>query len=121
MNRASLLAAVALLLASCASFNKQCFGDGVCRVEKDGQVGWEGPPEQVAKRKGAEDKQAQQAAALDRHGRKPRSVRRRAPSGSRSWAPPRRRPRSGAVAAYQAMIGGGDAGDSRISSCPRHR
>jgi hypothetical protein len=64
MKRISLLVAFALMLASCA-YNKQCYGNGVCRIEKDGQVSWDGPPEEVAKMKGDEDKQKQQAAALD--------------------------------------------------------
>jgi hypothetical protein len=54
------------LLTACASFNKQCFGNGVCRVEKGGVVSWEGPPDKVAEMKGKEDAQKQKAAEADR-------------------------------------------------------
>lgn len=42
-----------LVLCGCASVQKTCYGDGVCRVERDGVVSWEGPPDKVAARQGA--------------------------------------------------------------------
>jgi hypothetical protein len=69
MNRSIRLTLVAgALLTACAGLNvnKQCFGDGVCRVEKNGEVTWEGPPDKVAERKGREDAQQQKAAEADR-------------------------------------------------------
>src|SRR5215469_4464695 len=40
----------ALVLCSCAGMNvkKTCYGDGVCRVENNGVVSYEGPPDKVA-------------------------------------------------------------------------
>jgi len=57
---------LAALLPACASFNKQCFGNGVCRVEKGGVVTWEGPPDKVAEMQGREDAQKQKVVEADR-------------------------------------------------------
>lgn len=67
MSRLVLSAAVcsALALSACASVNKQCFGDGVCRTETDGVVTWEGPPDKVEQRKGAEEAQKRMLAERD--------------------------------------------------------
>lgn len=67
MSRLLLTAAVstALALSACASVSKQCFGDGVCRTETNGQVTWEGPPEKVAEYQAREEAQKKAAAARD--------------------------------------------------------
>lgn len=52
-------------LSACASVNKQCFGDGVCRTETDGKVTWEGPPEKVAEYQAREE--AEKKAAAERY------------------------------------------------------
>lgn len=67
MSRLLLTAAVSLSLglSACASVNKQCFGDGVCRTETNGQVTWEGPPEKVAEYQAREEAQKKAAAARD--------------------------------------------------------
>ena len=46
----TLLVVSALVLGGCASVNvkKTCYGDGVCRVERNGVVSYEGPPDKVA-------------------------------------------------------------------------
>jgi hypothetical protein len=59
------VASLSLAISACVSFNKQCFGDGVCRTEKDGQVTWEGPPEKVAEYQAREEAQKKAAAARD--------------------------------------------------------
>ncbi|HZJ55423.1 MAG TPA: hypothetical protein VFD38_14890 [Myxococcaceae bacterium] len=53
MRLSPLLLSAPLLLGGCASVQKTCYGDGVCRVERDGVVSWEGPPDKVAARQGA--------------------------------------------------------------------
>lgn len=42
----TLVVSSALVLGGCASVNvkKTCYGDGVCRVERNGVVSFEGPP-----------------------------------------------------------------------------
>jgi hypothetical protein len=68
MQRCIRLAAVAaVLLSACAGMNvnKQCYGNGVCRVEKDGVVSWEGPPDKVAELKGKEDARNKAVADAD--------------------------------------------------------
>jgi hypothetical protein len=64
--RVLVLAAAAGLLAACAGMNvkKEC-RDGVCRVEKDGAVTFEGPPEKVAELKAKEDAKNKAAADAD--------------------------------------------------------
>jgi hypothetical protein len=52
MRLSPLLLASLLGLGGCASIHKTCYGDGVCRVERDGIVSWEGPPDKVAARQG---------------------------------------------------------------------
>jgi hypothetical protein len=63
------VARVALLslavLATGATTRKECYGD-VCRIETDGVVTWEGPPEKVAEMKAKEEARKQKAADLDR-------------------------------------------------------
>ena len=46
----ALLLSSALVVCGCASMNvkKDCYADGVCRVEKNGVVSYEGPPDKVA-------------------------------------------------------------------------
>ena len=46
----TLVVSSALVLGGCASVNvkKTCYGDGVCRVERNGVVSFEGPPDKVA-------------------------------------------------------------------------
>ena len=53
----------ALVLGGCASVQKTCYADGVCRIERDGVVSWEGPPDKVAARQGV----AQSAADAQKH------------------------------------------------------
>jgi hypothetical protein len=53
------------VLPACASFRKECYGNGVCRVEKEGVVSWEGPPDKVAELKGREDAKNKAVAAND--------------------------------------------------------
>jgi hypothetical protein len=52
MRFSSLLLTFLFVLAGCASVQKTCYADGVCRVERDGVVSWEGPPDKVAARQG---------------------------------------------------------------------
>ncbi|RPH64169.1 MAG: hypothetical protein EHM78_26845 [Myxococcaceae bacterium] len=52
MRLSPFLLAAPLVLGGCASVQKTCYGDGVCRVERDGVVSWEGPPDKVAARQG---------------------------------------------------------------------
>jgi hypothetical protein len=63
MRISPLLLAFPFALVACASVQKTCYGDGVCRVEKDGVVSWEGPPDKVAARQGV----AQSAADAQKH------------------------------------------------------
>jgi hypothetical protein len=62
------LAIAAGMLTACAGMNvkKQCYGNGVCRVEKDGVVSWEGPPDKVAELKGKEDARDKAVADADK-------------------------------------------------------
>lgn len=53
------------VLATGATTRKECYGD-VCRIEIDGVVTWEGPPDKVAEMKAKEDARKQKAADLDR-------------------------------------------------------
>jgi hypothetical protein len=70
MSRRAFLAfaAASVLAAACASLNmkKECYGDGVCRVEKNGQVTYEGPPDKLAKYQDRDRKEQEKEAALDR-------------------------------------------------------
>jgi len=59
------LSIVAPLALPGCSYNKQCFGDGVCKITKNGQTSWEGPPDKVAAYQAKEDGARQQAAELD--------------------------------------------------------
>jgi hypothetical protein len=52
MRLSPLLLSAPLVLVACASVQKTCYADGVCRVQKDGVVSWEGPPDKVAARQG---------------------------------------------------------------------
>ena len=52
MRLAPLLLSIPVALVACASIQKTCYPDGVCRVERDGVVSWEGPPDKVAARQG---------------------------------------------------------------------
>jgi hypothetical protein len=64
MRLSPLLLSVPVVALGCASVNvkKTCYGDGVCRVENNGVVSYEGPPEKVAayegKARSATDAQA---------------------------------------------------------------
>src|SRR5262249_20799002 len=53
MRVSPLLLALPFALSGCASIHKTCYADGVCRIERDGVVSWEGPPDKVAARQGA--------------------------------------------------------------------
>ena len=50
MRLSPLFLSSALVVVGCASVNvkKTCYGDGVCRVENNGVVSYEGPPDKVA-------------------------------------------------------------------------
>ena len=63
MRRLALLSLA--VLATGATTRKECYGD-VCRIETDGVVTWEGPPDKVAEMKAKEDARKQKAADLDR-------------------------------------------------------
>ena len=66
MRLASRFALLSLaFLATGATTRKECYGD-VCRIETDGVVTWEGPPEKVAEMKAKEEAKKQKAADLDR-------------------------------------------------------
>lgn len=65
MNRFIVAASAVCLLGCNLAYKKKCFGNGVCRVESNGQVTWEGPPDEVAKMQGAEQGQKDAAAAQD--------------------------------------------------------
>jgi hypothetical protein len=54
------------VLATGATTRKECYGNDVCRVETDGVVTWEGPPDKVAEMKAKEDARKQKGADLDR-------------------------------------------------------
>lgn len=118
-NARFVLIAAAVAATGCASFNKQCFGDGVCRVEKGGQVTWEGPPEKVAAMQAREN--ARNKAVAD---------------NDRAWAEAPRRPSTEPirvlvlgpvtdqealeplVATYKQMLEQALRGDSRIVLVP---
>jgi hypothetical protein len=63
MRLSPLLLSAPLVLVACGSVQKTCYADGVCRVQKDGVVSWEGPPDKVAARQGV----AQSAADAQKH------------------------------------------------------
>src|SRR5262249_3981538 len=67
MNRRWLLSVAVAQLIGCASMNtkKECFANGVCRTEQNGQVSWSGPPEEVAKMQGKEEGQKQAMVEID--------------------------------------------------------
>ena len=58
-----------LLVASLSwtgcSYNKQCFGNGVCKITKDGKTTWEGPPDKVAEMQAKEAADEQRAAEME--------------------------------------------------------
>jgi len=68
MARRWLLWLASAQLVGCASMNmkKQCYANGVCRIEQDGQVSWSGPPEEVAKMQEAQDGRKQALAQVDK-------------------------------------------------------
>jgi hypothetical protein len=49
----------------CMSMSKQCYGDGVCKVTKNGVVTYEGPPDKVAEYEAKDNAAAASAAAAD--------------------------------------------------------
>lgn len=65
MRLSPLLLGLPLVLGGCASVQKTCYGDGVCRVERDGVVSWEGPPDKVAARQGKAQSAADAQARAD--------------------------------------------------------
>jgi len=65
MRLSPLLLSAPLILGGCASVQKTCYGDGVCRVERDGVVSWEGPPDKVAARQGAAQSAADAQKRVD--------------------------------------------------------
>jgi hypothetical protein len=67
MRLSPLLLSAPLVLGGCASVNvkKSCYGDGVCRVENNGVVSYEGPPEKVAAYEGKAQSAADAQARAD--------------------------------------------------------
>jgi hypothetical protein len=65
MRLSPLLLSASLVVIACASVQKTCYGDGVCRVERDGVVSWEGPPDKVAARQGKAQSAADAQARAD--------------------------------------------------------
>ena len=63
----NLVLSAALVLGGCASVNvkKTCYGDGVCRVERNGAVSYEGPPDKVAAYEGKAQSAADAQARAD--------------------------------------------------------
>ena len=59
------VAVAVAVLGGCASVNKQCFGNGVCRTDTNGVVTWEGPPDKVAELQAAEEAEKKAAAERD--------------------------------------------------------
>lgn len=53
------------VLATAGTTRKECQGD-VCRIETDGVVTWEGPPDKVAEAKAKEEARKQKGADLDK-------------------------------------------------------
>jgi hypothetical protein len=67
MRSIALVSAFALLGAAAGcSYNKQCFGDGVCKITKNGQVTYEGPPDKVAAYQAKDAGNKKQAEELDK-------------------------------------------------------
>ncbi len=62
--RFALLVAVPVL-ALATSTRKTCYGNGVCRIETDGVVSWDGPPDKVAEMQAKEDAKRQAGAQVD--------------------------------------------------------
>jgi len=48
------------------NMKKQCYANGVCRIEQNGEVTWSGPPEEVAKMQGGEEGRKQALAEVDK-------------------------------------------------------
>jgi hypothetical protein len=67
MRLSPLLLSASLVLGGCASVNvkKTCYGDGVCRVERNGVVSFEGPPDKVAAYEGKAQSAADAQARAD--------------------------------------------------------
>jgi len=67
MRLPTLLVSSALVLGGCASVNvqKTCYGDGVCRVERNGVVSYEGPLDKVAAYEGKAQSAADARARAD--------------------------------------------------------
>ena len=67
MRLSPLLLSASLVLGGCASVNvkKTCYGDGVCRVERNGVVSCEGPPDKVAAYEGKAHSDADAQARAD--------------------------------------------------------
>jgi hypothetical protein len=67
MRLSPLLLSAPLVLGGCASVNvkKTCYGDGVCRVERNGVVTFEGPPDKVAAYEGKAQSAADAQARAD--------------------------------------------------------
>jgi hypothetical protein len=61
----SILAIAAVAAPGCMSMSKQCYGDGVCKVTKNGVVTYEGPPDKVAEYQAKDDAAKASAAAAD--------------------------------------------------------
>src|SRR5882672_8760125 len=66
MQKSTIAVLIIGLAAAGCSYNKQCFGDGVCKITKDGVVTYEGPPDKVAAYKAKEEGDKQAAAALEK-------------------------------------------------------
>lgn len=104
--------------AAGCSYNKQCFGDGVCKVTKDGVTTYEGPPDKVAKYQHKDEEAKAKSAALDkayadapkRDGSEPIRVVVIANTSASNVAP--------LMAAYQKMLEQALAQDARLQVVP---
>src|SRR5215468_4752444 len=67
MRLSPFLLSAPLILGGCAGVNvkKTCYGDGVCRVENNGVVTYEGPPDKVAAYEGKAKSSADAQARAD--------------------------------------------------------
>jgi hypothetical protein len=101
---------------------KECYANGVCRIDQNGQVNWSGPPEEVAKMQGAQEGRKQALAEVDKA---------YAEAPKRSESEPIRLVLIGPTAdapdlaalssAYRAMMEAALRGDPRIELVPYDR
>jgi hypothetical protein len=62
----TLAIAFAVQVVGCASYSKNCYPNGVCKIVNDGKVSWEGPPDKVAEMQAQEDAQKQRMAEIEK-------------------------------------------------------